>query len=49
MKNNSEMLTPIKDVKGKSDEIKQMIKAADDLFSTAVSLTMQPIEALFNY
>ena len=48
-KHNSEMLTPIKEVKGMSDEIKQRIKAADDLFSTAVSRIRQPIEALFNW
>jgi hypothetical protein len=50
MKNyNSEMLTPVKEVKGMSDEIRQRIKAADDLFSTAVSRIRQPIEALFNW
>jgi hypothetical protein len=50
MKNyNSEMLTPIKEVKGMSDEIKKRIKAANDLFSTAVSRIRQPIEALFNW
>ena len=32
-----------------SDEIKKRIKAADDLFSTAVSRIRQPIEALFNW
>jgi hypothetical protein len=48
-KQNSEMLTPIKEVKGMSDQIKQRIKAADDLFSTAVSRIRQPIEALFNW
>lgn len=46
---NSEMLTPIKEVKGMPDEIKKRIKAADDLFSTAVSRIRQPIEALFNW
>jgi len=48
-KNYSEMLTPIKEVKGMTDQIKQRIKAADDLFSTAVSRIRQPIEALFNW
>jgi len=48
-KQNSEMLTPIKEVKGMADQIKQRIKAADDLFSTAVSRIRQPIEALFNW
>ena len=48
-KHNSVMLTPIKEVKGMCDEIKKRIKAADDLFSTAVSRIRQPIEALFNW
>ena len=43
------MLTPIKEVKGISNEIKKRIKAADDLFSTTVSRIRQPIEALFNW
>lgn len=46
---NSEMLTPVKAVKGMTDIIKKRIKAADDLFSTAVSRVRQPIEALFNW
>ncbi len=46
---NSEMLTPVKAVKGMSDVIKKRIKAADDLFSTAVSRIRQPVEALFNW
>jgi len=32
-----------------SDENKQFNKAADDLFSTAMSRVIQPIEALFNW
>lgn len=48
-KHNSEMLTPIKGVKGMTDIVKQRIKAADDLFSTSVSRIRQPIEALFNW
>jgi hypothetical protein len=47
MEFNSEMLTPIKAVKGMAEVIKQRIKAADDLFSTAVSRVRQPIEAMF--
>ena len=43
------MLTPVKEVKGMSDEIRHRIKAADDLFSTAVSRIRQPMEALFNW
>jgi len=51
MKNefDSEMLTPVKGVKGMSDALKNFNKAADDLFSTAVSRVRQPIEALFNW
>lgn len=45
----SEMLSPIKAVKGMTDIIKQRIKAADDLFSTAVSRVRQPVEAIFNW
>ena len=43
------MLTPVKTVKGMPDVIKQRIKAADDLFSTAVSKVRQPVEAVFNW
>ena len=46
---NSEILAPIKTVKGMPDVMKQRIKAADDLFSTAVSKVRQPIEAIFNW
>jgi hypothetical protein len=46
---NSETLAPIKAVKGMPDVIKQRIKAADDLFSTAVSRIRQPVESLFNW
>jgi hypothetical protein len=50
MKNyHLEMLTPVKAVKGMEEQIKQRIKAADDLFSTAVSRIRQPIESLFNW
>lgn len=44
-----EMLTPVKAVKGMEDQQKQRNKAADDLFSTAVSRIRQPIESLFNW
>ncbi len=47
--NNSVMLTPVKAVKGQSDEEKQRNKAADDLFSKAVSKVRQPIESFFNW
>jgi hypothetical protein len=45
----SEMLTPVKAVKGMPEVIKQRIKAANDLFSTAVSRVRQPVEAIFNW
>jgi len=43
------MLTPIKGIKGLSQEMKNWDKAANDLFSTAVSRVRQPIESLFNW
>ncbi len=43
------LLTPVKGVKGQPEVIKQRDKAADDLFSTAVSTIRQPIESLFNW
>lgn len=46
---NSEMFTPVKAIKGMPEVIKQRIKAANDLFSTAVSKVRQPIEAIFNW
>lgn len=45
----SKMLTPVKAIKGMSQATKQFNKAADDLFSTAVSRIRQPIESLFNW
>ncbi len=45
----SRILTPVKLVKGQSVWERQFNKAADDLFSTAVSKVRQPIEALFNW
>ena len=46
---NAVMLTPVKGIKNQSERIKQFDKAADDLFSTAVSKVRQPIESLFNW
>jgi hypothetical protein len=46
---NTFMLTPVKAVKGQDEALKQRDKAANDLFSTAVSKVRQPIEALFNW
>ena len=44
-----EMLTPIKGIKGQTDEIKQRDKAFNDLFSCAVSRVRQPIESFINW
>jgi len=44
-----EMLTPIKGVKGQTEEMKQRDKAFNDLFSCAVSKVRQPIESFFNW
>jgi len=46
---NSLMITPVKGIQKQSDIIKMRNKAADDLFSTAVSKIRQPIESLFNW
>ncbi|RYE20465.1 MAG: transposase [Sphingobacteriaceae bacterium] len=46
---NAVMLTPVKGVKGQPEVICQRDKAANDLFSKAVSTIRQPIEALFNW
>ena len=42
------MLTPVKSVRGQTEWDKQFNKAADDLFSKAVSSVKQPIGSLFN-
>lgn len=47
--NNTEVLTPVKLIKGESEQIRQFKKAADDLYSTAVSRVRQPIESFFNW
>ena len=49
LNSRSVMLTPVKGVKGQPEIIKMQNKAADDLFSTAVSKVRQPIESLFNW
>lgn len=46
---HSEMLTPVKAVKDRPATIKQWHKAADDLYSKAVSAIRQPIESFFNW
>lgn len=45
----SEILAPVKQKKGMPEVLKQRDKAADDLYSTAVSKVRQPIEALFSW
>ena len=45
--NDNELLTPIKKVKGILSVLNQFDKAANDLFSTAVSTIRQPIESFF--
>jgi hypothetical protein len=46
---NSIMYTPVKGIKGLPELIKQRDRAANDLFSKAVSQIRQPIESLFNW
>lgn len=46
---NSKILTPVKAVKGEPESIRQREKAANDLYSQAVSRIRQPIESLFNW
>ena len=43
------MLTPLKGIKGQTKWEKQIDKAANDLFSKAVSSVRQPIESFFNW
>jgi hypothetical protein len=46
---NTVMLTPVKGIKNQSEWEKQHDKAANDLFSRAVSAVRQPIESFFNW
>jgi hypothetical protein len=46
---NAAIYTPVKLVKGETEAFRQLQKAPDDLFSTAVSTVRQPIESLFNW
>ena len=48
-KNKSIMLTPVKAVKGQAEVLKKRDKAANELFSRAVSKVRQPIESFFNW
>jgi hypothetical protein len=43
------MLTPIKGVKGQTEQENQRSKAYVDLFSAAISSVREPIESLFNW
>ena len=47
--NGGELLIPVKYKKGQSTEDKQRHKAADDLYSRAVSSIRQPIEGFFGW
>ncbi|WP_233530495.1 transposase [Gelidibacter salicanalis] len=46
---NSEMLTPVKAVKGMADVLRKIDRACNDLYSRAVSKIRQPIGALFSW
>ena len=46
---NNELLTPIKAIKGATEEEKQRNKAADELYSAAVSSVREPIEAFYSW
>lgn len=46
---NSAILTPVKGIKGQPDCLKFFDKAANELYSKAVSSIRQPIEAFFNW
>ena len=43
------LLAPVKSVKGASEDEKQRDKAANDLFSNAVSSVREPVEAFFSW
>lgn len=47
--NDNELMTPIKKLKGSLAVLNQFDKAANDLFSTAVSTIRQPIESFFSW
>ena len=46
---NSDMLTPVKAVKGMPEILKKFDRACNDLYSRAVSRIRQPIEGLFSW
>ena len=43
------LISPIKAVKGATDEEKQRNRAADDFYSSAASPVTEPVEAFFNW
>ena len=45
---HNELLTPVKAVKGATEQEKQRNKAADDLFSAAISSVREPVEAFYS-
>ena len=45
----NEFYAPVKSIKGAPEEEKQRSKAADDIYSQAVSSVREPIEALFSW
>ena len=47
--NDVRIYTPVKLIKGETEEVRQFKKAADRLYSTAVSRVRQPIESFFNW
>lgn len=49
IRQNSKMFTPVKAIKGMCDRMKQFDRAANDLYSKAVSTIRQPIESFFNW
>lgn len=49
LRQGSEMLTPVKAVKGMAEVLRKFDRAANDLYSRAVSRVRQPIESLFNW
>ncbi len=44
---NTQIITPIKEIKGQTENLKCFDRAANDLFSRAISAVRQPIESLF--
>jgi hypothetical protein len=46
---NSRILTPVKAIQNQSDSNKNWDRAANDLYSRAISRVRQPIESLFNW